>query len=154
MQATAHEGLLDPASLARLRRSWLREIWRLLLVEFGDLSLAQAAALFYVEDEGETTVHEVAAAIHRSLSATSRIVDGLVRLGLLDRREDPRDRRAKRVRLTRKASVIFERIERRRRDRMARVRALLTPREARQLGGILERFLAAFVGETGAVATS
>lgn len=150
MQANAHEDLLDRASLARLRRAWLGEMSRLLLVEFGDLSVAQAATLFYVEHEDDVTVHEVAAAIHRSLSATSRVVDGLVRLDLLDRREDPRDRRAKRVRLGRKAARTFERIERRRRERVARFLALLSVAERRQLEGILQRFLAAIVGDEAA----
>lgn len=152
MQATAHGSLLDTASMVRLRRAWLREIWRVLLVELGDLSLAQAAALFYVENEDEATVHAVAAGIHRSLSATSRVVDGLVRLGLLDRREDPRDRRSKRVRLTRKGAGIFERMERRRRERVARFRGLLSSREKRQVEGILERFLEALIGESEAAA--
>ncbi|MDE3101780.1 MAG: MarR family transcriptional regulator [Chloroflexota bacterium] len=148
MQSTAHEGLLGGASMVRLRRAWLREMGRLLLVELGDLSLAQAAALFYVESEEEATVHEVAGAIHRSLSATSRVVDGLVRLGLLDRREDPSDRRSKRVRLTRLGTGIFERMERHRRERVERFRGLLSSREKRQVEGILERFLDALIGES------
>lgn len=138
--------LLDREALAQLRRAGMREIWRLLLDECGDISLAQAAALFFVEQEREATVNEISSAVRRSLSGTSRVVDGLVRSGFLDRQEDPADRRAKRVRLTRKAERIFARLERERRQRIARVLHAIGPEEARQVADKLELILRAFVG--------
>ncbi|HZZ48869.1 MAG TPA: MarR family transcriptional regulator [Pseudonocardia sp.] len=69
-----------------------------------DLSLAQVATLYLLTASQELgtppTVREVAQRIGRSVSATSRLVDRLVSAGLVDRWEDPSDRRAKRLTLT------------------------------------------------------
>jgi DNA-binding MarR family transcriptional regulator len=64
-----------------------------------DLSFTQFKALT-VADRGEPTVKELAEQLGMSLPGCSRAVDHLVRRGLLDRREDPGDRRMKRVSVT------------------------------------------------------
>jgi DNA-binding MarR family transcriptional regulator len=69
-----------------------------------DLSLTQVATLYLLAVDAEhgtaRTVRQLAERIGRSVSATSRLVDQLVGAGLVDRREDPADRRAKRLTLT------------------------------------------------------
>ena len=50
--------------------------------------------------EAEITLKQAAELVHVSLPAASRIVDDLVRRGFVQRREDPADRRMKRVSLT------------------------------------------------------
>lgn len=66
-----------------------------------DLSLSQIRALFAIaEADTPLPVHEIATAIGLSVAATGRTVDRMLRLGLVDRREDPADRRIKRVSLT------------------------------------------------------
>ena len=62
-----------------------RALWRELVVGFasqlGELRLGftQLAALYVLADGSTTTVGELAEALGRSPSATSRLVDGLVR---------------------------------------------------------------------------
>jgi DNA-binding MarR family transcriptional regulator len=63
------------------------------------LSFTQLKALTHA-DRGEPTVKELAEQLGLSLPGCSRAVDLLVRRGLMDRREDPTDRRAKRVSVT------------------------------------------------------
>ncbi|MGX7696798.1 MarR family winged helix-turn-helix transcriptional regulator [Gordonia polyisoprenivorans] len=66
-----------------------------------DLTFSQIRVLFVAGDaQVPMSVHEIAEAIGLSLAATGRTVDRLVRLGFVDRREDPADRRVKRVSLT------------------------------------------------------
>ncbi|MFT4127740.1 MAG: MarR family transcriptional regulator [Gordonia sp. (in: high G+C Gram-positive bacteria)] len=66
-----------------------------------DLTVSQLRALVVIgEASAPLSVHQVATAINLSLAATGRSLDRLVRVGLIDRREDPADRRVKRVSLT------------------------------------------------------
>jgi len=66
-----------------------------------DLSFTQLKALVALEAEGEErSVKALAELLGVSLPAMSRAVDGLFERGLVDRREDPVDRRVRHVRLT------------------------------------------------------
>jgi DNA-binding MarR family transcriptional regulator len=89
------------------------------LHEEDDLQLLHAAILQVLDRGEEPTVKELAALIHRSVSRTSRIVDRLVRRGLVERREDEADRRARRLRLSAEGTARVARI------RAARVDAQL-----------------------------
>src|SRR6478736_10319249 len=76
-----------------------RALWRELVIGFagqlGDLRLGftQLAALYVLADSGTTTIADLADALNRSPSATSRLVDGLARRGYLERRPETEDRR-------------------------------------------------------------
>ncbi len=59
-----------------------------------------ACPLALPEQGGELNVHQVAETMRLSPSRTSRVVDSLVRAGLLARRTVDRDRRTQRVTLT------------------------------------------------------
>ncbi|MFW0783315.1 MarR family transcriptional regulator [Gordonia sp. CPCC 206044] len=69
-----------------------------------DLTFSQIRVLFALgahgEDSESMSVHEIAGQVNLSLAAAGRTVDKLVGTGLVDRREDPTDRRVKRVSLT------------------------------------------------------
>ncbi len=66
-----------------------------------DLSFTQIKALCALEADGEErSVKALAASLGLSVAAISRAVDGLFERGLVEREEDPEDRRMKRVRLT------------------------------------------------------
>jgi DNA-binding MarR family transcriptional regulator len=66
-----------------------------------ELTLTQMKLLHRLEETGEEhSLKQAAEQIHVSLAATSRLVDELVRRGLVERREDLEDRRMKRVRIT------------------------------------------------------
>jgi DNA-binding MarR family transcriptional regulator len=92
-----------PASIERpIRRMFTRIITALAHdLRDDDLSVAQVAALHLVDDVGAMRLSALADAIGSSPSATSRMIDDLVQRHLLSRAEDPDDRRAKLVRLTR-----------------------------------------------------
>jgi DNA-binding MarR family transcriptional regulator len=66
-----------------------------------DLSLSHIKALQVLSDHGcELSVKEVSEEIALSLPGASRTVDALLRRGYLERREDERDRRMKRIAVT------------------------------------------------------
>jgi DNA-binding MarR family transcriptional regulator len=66
-----------------------------------DLSFTQIKALCALDADGEErSVKALAESLGLSLPAISRAVDGLFERGLVEREEDPVDRRMKRVRLT------------------------------------------------------
>lgn len=74
-----------------------------------DLTLTQIKVVFTVGTHAESpSVNDIADHINLSLAATGRSVEKLVGLGLVDRREDPHDRRIKRVTLTEAGSEFVE----------------------------------------------
>src|SRR5271167_2569908 len=72
-----------------------------------DLSFTQIKALCALDMDSECrSVKALAESMRVSLPAMSRAIDGLHERGLVDRQEDPLDRRMKRVRLTEDGLVI------------------------------------------------
>lgn len=66
-----------------------------------DLSFSQARTLFVLAQHCEPVpIHEVAAALRMSMASTGRNLDQLVTQGFAVRREDPLDRRVRRVALS------------------------------------------------------
>ena len=66
-----------------------------------DLSFSQVRVLFVLtQRDAPIPIHEVADELRLSVAATGRNIDQLVNMGLVDRREDERDRRVKRVSLS------------------------------------------------------
>jgi DNA-binding MarR family transcriptional regulator len=114
-----------------------RALWRDLVVGFafqlGELRLGftQLAALYVLAEGSTTTVGELADALGRSPSATSRLVEGLARRRLVERREDPEDRRQRSVALTQRGQAILRAVDRARADQfLTAVRPMPTPERA------------------------
>ena len=114
-----------------------RALWRELVVGFasqlGELRLGftQLAALYVLADGSTTTVGELAEALGRSPSATSRLVEGLTRRRLVERREDPEDRRQRSVALTQRGQALLRAVDRARADQfLTAVRPMPTPERA------------------------
>jgi DNA-binding MarR family transcriptional regulator len=97
-------------------------------VDGGDeLSMTQLATL-YVLDVGEpVSLGGLADRIGRSVSATSRLVDALVRRGLVERREHPSDRRVRRIALADDGDALLRRLERTRAEAQLEVMNRLDP---------------------------
>ncbi|MBA2373104.1 MAG: winged helix-turn-helix transcriptional regulator [Chloroflexi bacterium] len=99
-----------------------RALWRELVIGFagqlGELRLGftQLAALYVLADSGTTTIGDLAEVIGRSPSATSRLVAGLVRRRLVERREEPEDRRQKSLWLTPRGQAVLRVVDRARAD--------------------------------------
>lgn len=72
------------------------------------LTLAQLKALYLVSAAGPLRMSEIAERLGTAPSTTSGVVDGLVHLGLLERAEDPADRRQVVVHATARATETLE----------------------------------------------
>ncbi len=112
-----------------------RALWRELVVGFagqlGELRLGftQLAALYVLADAGTTTIADLADALNRSPSATSRLVDGLVRRSLLERRPESEDRRQRTLWLTQQGHALLALVDRARADQFLAVVRPLPPAE-------------------------
>jgi DNA-binding MarR family transcriptional regulator len=105
-------------NINQFRRSIVREfVFNILrtFVDF-DFSLPQLATLLLLDEEGELTIKQVTEILGRSVSATSRLLDQLVERGMVSRREDEHDRRAKRIAITEKGRMLIAKLEQRRAD--------------------------------------
>ncbi|GAA2802772.1 MarR family winged helix-turn-helix transcriptional regulator [Crossiella cryophila] len=96
-----------------------------------DLQLVQIATLFTLDRGSEPTVRELAERIGRSVSATSRLLDQLAQRGLIHRREDESDRRAKRVGLTEAGTRFLLGVARSRAEGQLRLMTYLSETEQR-----------------------
>lgn len=114
-----------------------RALWRELVTGFatqlGELRLGftQLAALYVLAEGRTTTVADLAEAIGRSPSATSRLVDGLVRRRLVDRRTEPEDRRLRTLGLTPRGQALLRVVDRGRAEQFLGAVRTLPPDERR-----------------------
>ena len=134
--AAAVQRLQNPRELSK-RVAFGKALWRELVVGFaaqlGELRLGftQLAALYAVADGGTTTIADLADALNRSPSATSRLVDGLVKRRLMERREEADDRRMRSVWLTERGRALVAVVDRSRANQfLAVVRPLPSPERA------------------------
>jgi DNA-binding MarR family transcriptional regulator len=107
-----------------------RALWRELVIGFagqlGELRLGftQLAALYVLADGSTLTVGELA-------EAMSRLVDGLVRRRLVERHQEPEDRRQRTLRLTQRGHAVLRVVDRARADQfLSAVRPLPTAERA------------------------
>jgi DNA-binding MarR family transcriptional regulator len=115
-----------------------RALWRELVVGFasqlGELKLGftQLAALYVLAEGATTTIADLAEAIGRSPSATSRLVDGLAKRRLVERRREEDDGRQRSVWLTPRGRAVLRMVDRARAEQfLSAVRPL--PRGERAL---------------------
>jgi DNA-binding MarR family transcriptional regulator len=108
-----------------------RALWRELVVGFASqlgalrLGFTQLAALYVLADGGVTTVADLADTLGRSPSATSRLVDGLVKRRLVERQTEAEDRRQRTLTLTQRGKAMLRMVDRARADQfLSAVRTL------------------------------
>lgn len=65
-----------------------------------NLSFSQVAALHIIDQAKSISIQDIATRLNLSLSATSRLVDDLVRTDFIDRSEDQENRRTKILTMT------------------------------------------------------
>jgi DNA-binding MarR family transcriptional regulator len=114
-----------------------RALWRDLVVGFAGqlaelrLGFTQLAALYAVDDRMTLTIADLAERLGRSASATSRLVEGLVRRGWLDRGVEVADRRQRTLTLTEAGAALLGTVDRARAEEfLAVVRPLPDPERA------------------------
>jgi DNA-binding MarR family transcriptional regulator len=112
------------------------------LVEELDVSFTQVKALHALDHpESVVSVKELADRLGLSFPAASRTVEGLLQRGYLERREDPNDRRVRRVRLTPSGTGLVLQLNRERAAGLREFAASLSERERRRLSGALTSLL-------------
>lgn len=82
-------------SMLAMRQVMARELLLSTVQGLGELTLVQFGCLLALSDGTVRTVGQVSAKLGRSMSATSRLLEQLVRRELVERAEDPDDRRSK-----------------------------------------------------------
>ena len=108
-----------------------------------DLNLSQSKLLHRLETAGrELSLGEVADSVGISLPTASRLVDDLVRRGLVERREDDSDRRLKRVGLTAPGRTALRRLNAARLNGLQEFTATLTDAERATLAETVQTLLA------------
>ena len=104
-----------------------RALWRELVIGITegvaklDIGFTQLAALYAVSGPETLTVGDLAERLGRSPSATSRLVDGLVRRGYLRRSEEVADRRQRVLALTDEGQAVVASVDRDRADQFLAV---------------------------------
>jgi DNA-binding MarR family transcriptional regulator len=103
-----------------------------------DISITHMKTLHALSEcAREISVKQVSERLNLSLPGASRIVDALMRRGWLERREDPDDRRMKRVRITDEGRKVLDRIEAARLAGLEDYAASLTPEQRTRLSSAL-----------------
>lgn len=97
--------------------------------EQDNLRLLDAVVLQVVDRAEQPTVKEIAVLIGRSTSRTSRIIDQLVRAGLVGRTEDDADRRIRRISLLEPGRALIGQMQTIRADAALTLFDALTPDE-------------------------
>jgi DNA-binding MarR family transcriptional regulator len=132
MQVDAHnERALLTQNIRQLRQAIWRDMLFSTIQSFAsvDFSIVHIATLYLLSEGGEPTIREVAEALQRSVSATSRLLDSLVSHDLVSRREDERDRRAKRVSITEKGQAVLRTFDVNRAEAQLEIMEYLSPEE-------------------------
>ena len=122
-------------------RAWASVFMRRSVHEFmvamkdSGLSTSQLNTLMRLHYRGSCPVSGISDELGLTPAAGSQIVDRLAGMGLIDRSEDPKDRRVRQVRLTAKGRGLVARgVE----ARLAWTRELSRRIPPRELGGIIE----------------
>jgi DNA-binding MarR family transcriptional regulator len=107
-----------------------------------ELTITQIKLLHLLEDASDAlTVKQAAEALPLSLPAVSRTVDDLVRRGFVERKEDPDDRRMKRIRATEAGLAAVRKLNAARMIRLKEFAGTLTETERDQLAEALRLLL-------------
>lgn len=93
----------------------------------GEMTIAQLRVLFRLRSRGPMTSGHLAAALGVTLPTVTSVIDRLVRHGLVERRDDPADRRRVIVALAPEGQATLERIQEGRRARLARAIETMDP---------------------------
>jgi MarR family transcriptional regulator, organic hydroperoxide resistance regulator len=83
-----------------------------------DLSMAQMKAMFVLHHDGPAKVSDLAEALGVSAPSMTGTLERLVRHGLIERRDDPSDRRLVIIALTPAGQALVERLHQGRRQRL------------------------------------
>ena len=127
--------MTDPQQFTQVLHDWAEIFMRRSKRDFiqsskdSGLSVTQFSTLFRLHHKGFCGVSEIGDHLGITNAAASQMVERLVQLGLLERAEDPRDRRVKRLTLTVKGQGLVQESIQARRRWMEELTDALTPQE-------------------------
>lgn len=130
-------------------RRWTEVFMQRSMRDFGvfmrnaGLSMPQISALFRLSYRGECGVGDIAGETGVTTAAASQMVDRLVQQGLIERSEDPHDRRAKQIRVTSTGRVLMREGAEARVRWMAELSRLLSDEEQAAVAAALETLIRA-----------
>lgn len=96
--------------------------------------------LVVVSQRGAASLREVADGLDLHMSTASRLCDRMVATGLLERRDDPNDRRQLSLRLAPRGRRVVNRVGARRRDAVTQILSRMSPEERSGLREALNVF--------------
>ncbi|MDB5081036.1 MAG: yfiV [Chloroflexi bacterium] len=94
-----------------------------------DMTMPQFKILFLLQSRGRLRMSEIAHALGKNISTATGIVDRLVEQNIIQREEDPEDRRAVLTRLTSHGQELYETFSRSRQQNIQRILDRLTTEE-------------------------
>src|SRR5262245_207716 len=106
-----------------------------------DLSFSQFVTLLQIFMRGPQTISELAQGASMTHTAASRMVDRLVRLGLLSRKENPDDRREKIVELTKLGRAFPPTLRRTSTAAYGSLLERVSPELVTELGRVLDKII-------------
>jgi DNA-binding MarR family transcriptional regulator len=106
--------MAEKTDLQKVLRRWSEVFFQLTMRDFrafmsaSGLSHSQVNTLMRLRFRGPFTVSDIGDNLGVSPPAASQLIDKLVQTGLVERAEDPENRRAKQIRITAKGTTLVE----------------------------------------------
>ncbi len=113
----------------------------LLFIKENNLSMSQMGALMNIHRQGMCNVSDIGDELGITSAAASQMLERLVQQALVERTEDPNDRRVKQIALTDKAARIIHENFRRQHAWLGELAASFTPAEQEQVQATLRLLL-------------
>lgn len=115
------------------RRQYELDVWMGL-----PLTIAQLKSLFFINDQGSTSLGKLAAALQVTPTNTTGIVDRLVKQGLVSRAENSKDRRVLLLRATEQGEELVSRLREKRKSYMSEILQRMSVTQLKTLADGLE----------------
>lgn len=145
-----------------LRRELAAGLWRLSESIYSDwtaqiigitqrygLTVSELSTIYELNENGALNITEIAQRVGLSKAAASQMIQRLVRQGLLERSENPVNRREKHVRLTPAAQAIKRQVDEAILERMAAAFAAVPDSKIERLSRALQEVLGALEAKSG-----
>lgn len=137
--------MLNSRTLPESLHAWMETFMRRTMSDFlrysreSGVSMHQFGALFYLHRKGICGVSEVGEDLGVTNAAASQMIDRLVQQGLLQRSEDPHDRRVKQLVLTQKGEDLIRAAIQARHSWMEELNNRLNPKQQAQIISALDQ---------------
>ncbi|GIW32538.1 MAG: hypothetical protein KatS3mg071_2712 [Meiothermus sp.] len=113
------------------------------------LTVSELNTIYELNENSSLNVTEIAQRVGLSKAAASQMIERLVRQGLLERSENPVNRREKRIRLTPAAQAVKRQVDEAILERMAAALATVPEAKIEQLSRALQEVLEELEARSG-----